>query len=62
MKIDLKPVRKVNFLHNHPKSEEVLRVGKDHVIVDRGDWEIARDYFIYQDHTKLEFTPYIPKV
>lgn len=30
-----------NFLHNHPGKEKQLELDKDHVIVDREDWELA---------------------
>ena len=30
------------FLHNHPQKEKMLGLDEDHVIVDREDWEKAR--------------------
>lgn len=35
---------KNNFLHNHHSMEIVLGVDKNHVIVDREDWEKAKEY------------------
>lgn len=35
------------FLHNHPKMEAELNVDKNHVIIDREDWEVAIKYFIH---------------
>ncbi len=31
------------FLHNHPGTEKMQRINKDHVIVDRPDWEWIQD-------------------
>lgn len=31
-----------NFLHNHPRKEKELGLDNDHVIVDREDWEQAK--------------------
>lgn len=30
------------FLHNHPNTESMFRMDKNHVIVDRKDWELAK--------------------
>lgn len=35
---------KSNFLHNHPQKERELGLDRNHVIVDREDWEIAKRY------------------
>lgn len=34
-----------NFLHRHTKTEQMLNIDADHVIVDRKDWEDVIDYF-----------------
>ena len=34
------------FLHNHPKLEEVLNIHNGHVIVDKKDWQTARNLLI----------------
>jgi hypothetical protein len=31
------------FLHNHPYQEKILEIDHEHVIVDKKDWEIARE-------------------
>lgn len=34
-----------NFLHSHPMEEKAVNLHKNHVIVDRYDWEIIIDFF-----------------
>jgi len=34
---------KSKFLHNHPQKEKTLGLDENHVIVDREDWEKARE-------------------
>jgi hypothetical protein len=34
-----------NFLHRHPKKEIEANLDKDHVIVDRDEWETVLYYF-----------------
>ena len=34
---------KTNFLHAHPYTASTLALDKDHVIVDRADWEWIQD-------------------
>ena len=40
------------FLHNHPQKEKMLGLDEDHVIVDREDWEKARE-LIYTRNKKI---------
>lgn len=42
----LKDNKATNFLHNHPASEKYLGISKDHVIVDRKDWEHVRELLL----------------
>lgn len=35
-----------NYLHRHPKEEQIKNLDSDHVIVDRKDWEEVVEYFI----------------
>lgn len=42
-KIKLPPVSGLNFLHSHPGLENNLKVGEDHVIVDKEDWLQAKE-------------------
>jgi len=41
-----------NFLHTHPFRETSLKMGKGHVIVDRGDWEKAVMVLSHEDNLK----------
>ena len=36
----------VNYLERHTKTEDVLGLNKDHVIVDREDWQEVVRYFM----------------
>lgn len=38
-----------NYLHNHPLMEKELNVPKDHVIVDRKDWEEVIKFFTQEN-------------
>lgn len=42
------------FLHNHSVMEKELEVDKDHVIVDRKDWEKAREILETLENKKEE--------
>ena len=37
------------FLENHPQMEGIMRVDRNHVIVDREDWELIRKVIINND-------------
>jgi len=34
---------KINFLHSHPATERLKGIDDKHVIVDKKDWELAKD-------------------
>lgn len=37
------------FLHSHPQLEKDLGVPKDHVIVDRNEWEKVREVYDFKE-------------
>lgn len=41
----------MNFLNNHPKTERLLNVPEDHVIVDRSEWIEIIEFF--EKHPEL---------
>ncbi len=48
---------KRGFLHEHPGLQQRLNIGNDHVIVDRGDWERARQTLTGIDGTYTNLPP-----
>ena len=50
--------KKHEFLHNHPNTEQMLKVDRNHVIVDKEDWEFAKSL---GKIPHLEFAEWISK-
>lgn len=51
-----KPINKIkligfNFLHRHPKTERLLDLPEEHVIVDKKDWTEIIEFF--EEYPKL---------
>jgi len=51
---------KHNFLHNHPMEEQLAKIGPDHVIVDRADWEEAKKLFVSMEEATKKIQKIIP--
>jgi len=48
-----------NFLHNHPMKEKSLKLDRGHVIIDRKDWEEARNRFLLRKKSKKSFWKFL---